>query len=118
MLKDGLLDVDKLRKEDTLEDDEKDTIEAKYFKVVNSVSFLDIATCIEELPISENGRPKVKEAKILRSAIFLTMTSSKRWKIRVMKLSEADGLSRLKRSTMAKSKNPWPGFLHIGFKKP
>ena len=33
-------------------------------KVVNSVSFFDIAIYIVELPVSENGWPQVKEAKM------------------------------------------------------
>ena len=49
---------------DTLEDEEKDSIGAKYLKVVNSVSFSDIAIYTVELPVSEHGRPEVKEAKI------------------------------------------------------
>ena len=54
----------KLRNEDTLEDEEKDTIGAKYLKVVNSVYLLDIAIYTIELPVSEHGRPEVKEAKM------------------------------------------------------
>ena len=44
MLEDGLRDVNELKNEDTdiPEDEEKDSIGAKYLKVVNSVSFLDI----------------------------------------------------------------------------
>ena len=37
MLEDGLQDVENLQNEDTLEDEEKDTIGAKCLKVVNSV---------------------------------------------------------------------------------
>lgn len=67
MLKDGLQDVDKLRKMDTLEEEEKDTIGAKYLKVVNSVSFLDISIYTVKLPVSEHGKPEVKEAKMSES---------------------------------------------------
>ena len=66
MLEDGLRDFDELKNEDTdtLEDEEKDSIGAKYLKVINSVSFWDIAIYTEELPVSEHGRPEVKETKI------------------------------------------------------
>ena len=41
MFEDGLQDVDELKNEyaDILEDKEKDTVGAKYLKVINSVSF-------------------------------------------------------------------------------
>ena len=32
-------------------------------KVINNVSFSDLATYTVELPVSEHGRPEVKEAK-------------------------------------------------------
>ena len=66
MLEDGLRDVDELKNEDMdiLKDEEKDSIGAKYLKVINSVSFLDIANYTVELPISEHGRSEVREAKI------------------------------------------------------
>ena len=73
MLEDRLQDVDKLRNEDTLEDEEKDTIGANYLKRVNSVSFLDISIYIVELPASEDLRSR--RQRCLRSEIFLTMTS-------------------------------------------
>ena len=40
-----------------------DTVGAKYLKVVNSVSFSDVAIYTVELPVSEHWRPEVKEAK-------------------------------------------------------
>ena len=64
MLEDRLQDVDNLRNEDTLEDEEKDTVGAKYLKVVNSVSFSDLSIYTVKLPISEHGRPEVKVAKM------------------------------------------------------
>ena len=61
MLEDGLQDVDKLQ--DNLKDKEKDTVGAKYLKMVNSVSFSDLSVYTVELLVSEHGRPEVKEAK-------------------------------------------------------
>ena len=62
MLEDRLRDVDELENKDTdtHEDEEKDSIGAKYLKVINSVSFWDIAIYTVELPVSEHGRPEVK----------------------------------------------------------
>ena len=64
MLEDGLRDVDELKNEDTdiPEEEEKDTIGAKYLKVVNSVSFSDVAIYTVEFPVSEHWKPEVKEA--------------------------------------------------------
>ena len=44
-------------------DAHSDTIGANYLKVVNSVTFLDMSIYTVELPVSEHGRPEVKEAK-------------------------------------------------------
>ena len=63
MLEDGLQDVDSLQNEDNLKDEEKDTVGAKYLKMVNSVSFSDLSVYTVEIPVSEHGRPEVKEAK-------------------------------------------------------
>ena len=65
MLEDGPTYIDELKNEDTdtLEDKEKDTVGAKYLKVINSVPFLDVAIYTVELPFSEHWRPEVKEAK-------------------------------------------------------
>ena len=57
MLEDGLQDVD------NLQDEEKNVVGAKYLKVVNSVSFSNVALFTVELPVSEHWRPEVKEAK-------------------------------------------------------
>ena len=46
-----------------LEDVTSDTIGTNYLKVINSVSFSDLAMYTVELPVSEHGRPDVKEAK-------------------------------------------------------
>ena len=64
MLEDGLQNVEDLmnKKEDTPEA-ELDTVGARYLKVVNSVSFSDVAIYTVELPVSEHWRPEVKEAK-------------------------------------------------------
>ena len=64
MLENGLQDVDKLWNKDTLEDEEKDTIGAKYLKVVNSVSISDLSIFTVELPVSEHRRPQVKVTKM------------------------------------------------------
>ena len=64
MLEDRLQDVDNLGNEDTLEEEEKDTVGAKYLKVVNSVLFSDLSLYTVELPVSEHGRPEVKVAKM------------------------------------------------------
>ena len=61
MLEDGLQDVDKLQ--DNLKDKEKDTVGAKYLKIVNSVSLSDISVYTVELWVLVHGRPEVKEAK-------------------------------------------------------
>ena len=50
----------------------------KYLKVVNSVSFSDIAIYTVELPVSEHGRPEVKEAKMSEVNNLLTMMSLRR----------------------------------------
>ena len=71
MLEDGLKDVE------SLEDPEKevkrdalklanvtsDVVGTNYLRIINSVSFSDLATYTVELPVSEHGRPEVKEAK-------------------------------------------------------
>ena len=41
-----------------------DNVGAKYLKLVNSVSFLDISMYTVELPVSEHRQPEVKEAKM------------------------------------------------------
>ena len=40
-----------------------DTNGTHYLKVENSVNFSDLAIYTVELPVSEHGRPEVKEAK-------------------------------------------------------
>ena len=64
MLEDGLADiaaVDTL--EETSEEIEKDTTGAKYLQMENSVCFDDSCVFVVELPVSENGRLEVCEAK-------------------------------------------------------
>ena len=71
MMEDGLEDVDDLidpekekqRDAMKLADVTSDNIGTNYLKVINSVSFSDLATYTVELPVSEHGRPEVKEAK-------------------------------------------------------
>ena len=71
MLQDGLEDVENLidsekeKKRDAmrLADTTSDNIEMNYSKVINSVAFLDLSIYTIELPVSEHGRPEVKEAK-------------------------------------------------------
>ena len=59
---------DGLENVETLANSEKDAvldnIGANYLKVVNHVSFSDVAIYTVELPISEHGTPEVKEAKM------------------------------------------------------
>ena len=64
MLEDGLESVENLidKKDDSTEA-KLDTVGAKYLKVVNSVSFSDVAIYTVELPVSKHWRPEVKEAK-------------------------------------------------------
>ena len=50
--------------EDKQEEVQLDNVGAKYLKLVNSVSFSDTAIYTVELPVSEHGRPDVKEAKV------------------------------------------------------
>ena len=44
-------------------DVDSDAVGANYLKVVNSASFADISIYTVTLPVSEHGRPEVKEAK-------------------------------------------------------
>ena len=71
MLEDGLEDVENIAnpekeelKDALLADAVSDNVGANYLKVVNNVSFSDILIYTVELPVSEHGRPKVKEAKM------------------------------------------------------
>ena len=50
MLKDRLQDVDNIH--DNIEDEEKGIIGAKYLKVVNSVSFLDLCLYMIKISVS------------------------------------------------------------------
>ena len=71
ILEDGLKDVESLvdpeketqRDALKLADVTSDGIGTNYLKIINSVSFSDLATYTVELPVSEHGRPEVKEAK-------------------------------------------------------
>ena len=71
MLEDGLEDIDKLmtpEKEEQREamkqaDIDSDAVGANYLKVLNNASFTDMSIYTVELPISEHGRPEIKEAK-------------------------------------------------------
>ena len=64
MLEDGLESVENLiDKNNDPHEAEVDTVGAKYLKVVNSVSFSDVAIYTVELPVSKHWRPEVKEAK-------------------------------------------------------
>ena len=64
MLEDGLENVEDLMdKKDEQKESELDNIGAKYLKVVNSVSFSDVAFFTVELPVSEHWKPEVKGAK-------------------------------------------------------
>ena len=71
MLEDGLKDVESLVdpeeevKRDALKlaDVTSDAVGTNYLKIINSVSFSDLLIYTVELPISEHGRPEVKEVK-------------------------------------------------------
>ena len=71
MLQDGIEDVENILDQERLEQREKmkqaditsDTIGTHYLKVENSTSFSDLAIYTVKLPVSEHGRPEVKEAK-------------------------------------------------------
>ena len=85
-MEDGLEDVENLmdpqrdiqRDAMKLADVTSDNIGTNYLKVINSVSFSDLSIYTVALPVSELGRPEVKEAKRLKSTIFLTMMCLKR----------------------------------------
>ena len=71
ILEDGLENVESLVKSEKEElkdalfgDTVSDNIEANYLKVVNYVSFSDVAIYTVELPVSEHRTPEVKEAKM------------------------------------------------------
>ena len=57
--KSSLKQRDELKQADTT----SNTISTNYLKVVNSASFSDLAIYTLELPVSEHGRPEVKEVK-------------------------------------------------------
>ena len=60
----NLMNLEKEELNDALlADPASDNIGAKYLKVIKSVSFSNIAIYTVELPVSEHGRPEVKEAK-------------------------------------------------------
>ena len=44
------------------DEDSKDSVGAKYLKVINSVSFSDLTIYTVELPVSEHNKPEVKLA--------------------------------------------------------
>ena len=70
-MEDGLEDVDNLidpkkeKQRDAMKlvDVTSHNIGTNYLKVINSVAFADLAIYTVELPVSEHGRPEVKEAK-------------------------------------------------------
>ena len=71
MLEDGLEDVENILDQERLKQREEmkqadvasDTIGTHYLKVENSANFSDLAIFTVELPVSEHGKPEVKEAK-------------------------------------------------------
>ena len=70
MLEDRLQDIDNLKKI-TFEDEQIDTLGAKYLKMVHCVSFSDLSVYTVESPVSEHGRPEVLEAKNIEINNFL-----------------------------------------------
>ena len=71
MLEDGLEDVEtiideaRLQKRDEMKqaDVASDTIGIQYLKMENDINLSDLAIYTVELPVSEHGKPEVKEAK-------------------------------------------------------
>ena len=63
MLEDGLQDVDNLKKI-TFEDEQIDTLGAKYLKMVHYSSFSDLSVYTVESPISEHGDLKSWKQRI------------------------------------------------------
>ena len=67
MTEDGLRDVDEIKSggdQDEEQNEElRDSVGAKYLKVVNYVSFDDLTIYTVELPVSEHWKPEVKLAK-------------------------------------------------------
>ena len=61
MLEDGLEDIKNLLDQEDLEGD---TIGAKYLRMANTVSFLEMCTYTIKLPVSQHGTPEVKAAKM------------------------------------------------------
>ena len=45
----------------TMEDGLKETVGAKYLKVVNSVCFLETSVYVVEVPVKEHGKPEIRE---------------------------------------------------------
>ena len=72
MLEDGLENIENLMDPEKeilkdvmkLADVASDNIGTNYLKAINSVSFSDLSIYTVELPVSEHGRPEVKEAKM------------------------------------------------------
>ena len=65
MLEDGLKDVASLEdSEEKEERDASDVVRNNYLKIINNVSFSDLAIYTVELPISQHGTPEVKDAKM------------------------------------------------------
>ena len=63
MLEDGLQDIDNL-KNISFEDEQIDTLGAKYLKMVHYVSFSDLSVYTVESPISEHGDLKSWKQRI------------------------------------------------------
>ena len=60
---------------------ELDTVGAKYLKVVNSVSFYNVAIYTVEIQYPDTGGPKSRRPRTLKSTIYLTTMSSRRLKM-------------------------------------
>ena len=78
-------------KDALLADAVSDNVEANYLKVVNNVSFSDIDIYTVELPVSEHGRPEVKEAKMAEVYNLLNYDVFEGVEDKVQKPLEADG---------------------------
>ena len=58
------MDQEEYKEEDKEEDLQGDTVGAKYLRMVNTVSFLEMCNYTIELPASKHNTPEVKAAKM------------------------------------------------------
>ena len=124
MLEDGLEDVENLAnpekeelKDALLADIVSDNIGANYLKVVNHVSFSDVAIYTVELPVSEHGTPEVKEAKMAEVSNLLDYDVFEEVEDKGQETIGSRWVVTAKKSMMVKSKRLKQGLLLVDFKK-